>query len=109
MQDDFLAGEVFELAGQVPLSAQLVDPRIVVARAEVVVAGVRFGQHVPDDGEDRVADRDDGSLLATPAGQTAVAVAEEGVGAGQPGDDLAERPGQPGVAFTGGRGLGVAG
>jgi hypothetical protein len=97
------------LAGQVVLAAQLVDPRVVVAGAEVVVAGVRVGQQVPDDREDTVADRDDGPFLAASAGQTAVAVAEEGVGAGQPGDDLTECPGEPWVAFAGGRGLGAAG
>jgi hypothetical protein len=106
---DFLAGEVFELAGQVTLAAQLVDSRVVVAGAEIVVAGVWVGQDVPDDGEDAVAGRDDGSFLAAAAGQTAVAVAEEGVGAGEPGDDLTEGPGEPGVAFAGGCGLGVAG
>ncbi len=40
-----------------------------------------------------------GPLLAAPAGQAAVAVAEEGVGAGETGDDLTEGPGEPGVAF----------
>jgi len=108
LQEDSLAGEVFELAGQVALAALLVDPRVVVAGAEVVVAGVRVGQDVPDDRGDGVADRDDGAFLAASAGQTAVAVAEEGVGAGQSGDDLAEGPGEPEIAFAGGRGLSLA-
>ena len=55
---------------------------------------------MPDDGQDRVADRDDGAFLAAAAGQAAVAVAEEGVGAGEPGDDLAEGAGQPRVALA---------
>jgi hypothetical protein len=37
---DLLPGEVFELADEVALATLRVDPRFVVARAEIVVAGV---------------------------------------------------------------------
>jgi hypothetical protein len=74
---------VFRLTGQVALASLLVD-------SPVVIAGVLVGQQMPDDGEDGVADRDDGAFLAAAAGEAAVAVAEEGVGAGEAGDDLTE-------------------
>jgi hypothetical protein len=59
-----VAGEVFELTDEVTLLALSVDLRFVEAGAEVVVAGFGVGQQVPDDGEHRVADCDDGSFLA---------------------------------------------
>ncbi len=55
---------------------------LVVAVAEVVVAGVGVGEQVPDDREDRVADGDDRASLAAAAGDPVVALAEEGVGPG---------------------------
>src|SRR6266540_3932019 len=49
-----------------------------------------------------VAHRDDRAFLAVASGQAPVPLAEEGVGARQRGDDLAEGCGQPGVAAAGG-------
>jgi hypothetical protein len=72
----------------------------VVARSEVVVAGVRVGQPVPDDGEHRVADGDDGAFLAAAADQAPVALAEEGIGSGRGGDRSADSGGQPRDALT---------
>jgi len=43
--------------------------------------GFGVGRQVPDDGEQRVADRDDGALFAAASGDAPVAFAEEGVGA----------------------------
>jgi hypothetical protein len=102
LEDDLLAGEVLELADEVRLAALGVDPGGVAVGAEVVVVGLRVGEQVPDDGEDRVAHRDDRAFLAAASGQAPVALAEEGVGACQCGDDLAEGCGQPGVAAAGG-------
>jgi hypothetical protein len=42
---------VFELADEVAFPPLLVDLRLVVVGAEVVVAGVGVGQQVPDDRE----------------------------------------------------------
>ena len=50
--------------------------------AEVGEVGVRVGQQVPGDGEDGVADRDQGALLAAAAGEPVVARAQKGLGAG---------------------------
>src|SRR6266511_3119807 len=102
LEDDLLAGEVFELADEVTLAASLVDLGRVEVGAEISVVGLRVGEQVPDDGEHRVAHRDDRAFLAAASGQAPVALAKEGVGACQRGDDLAEGCGQPGVAPPGG-------
>jgi hypothetical protein len=57
---------------------------------------------MPDDGEDRVTHGHDRAVLAAASGQAPVALAEEGIGACQCGDDLAQGGGQPGVAPAGG-------
>ena len=44
MQDDLVAGEVFELTDEVALPTLSVDLRFVVAGSEVVVAGIRVGE-----------------------------------------------------------------
>jgi len=56
---------------------------------------------VPDDDKDGPADRDDGSLLATPSGDPSVALAEEGVGAAGRDGRLAQDSGQVTVAVPG--------
>ena len=67
LEVDLLPGEVFELADEVALATLRIDPRFVVARPEIVVAGVGVRQQVPDDGEHRVGDGDDCAFLASPA------------------------------------------
>jgi hypothetical protein len=69
-----------------------------VVGSEVSVVGLGVGEQVPDDGEGRVAHRDDRAFLPAPSGQAPTARTEEGVGARDRGDDLAQGGGQPGVA-----------
>ena len=60
---------VFTLLGvvsTVAFTAAGVDLGLVEVGAKVVVAGLGIGEQVPDDGQDRVADRDDGPALAEP-------------------------------------------
>jgi hypothetical protein len=76
LEDDPFAGEVFELADQVTLAASLVDLRRIEVGAEISVVGLRVGQQVPDDGEHRVAHRDDRAFLAAASGQAPVALAK---------------------------------
>jgi hypothetical protein len=109
LEDDLVAGEALELVDEVALVALLVDARFVEVWTEVVVAGLRVGEQVPDDGQDRVADGDDGAALAAMFDQAPIAFGEEGIGAAGSGDDLAERAAQPRVALTGGGTLGLAG
>src|ERR1700748_1121070 len=59
-----------------------VDPAGVPVRAEVVVAGGRVGQQVPDDDHDGAGDGGLGDGLAAAAGDAGVPLAEEGGGAG---------------------------
>jgi hypothetical protein len=63
LEDDLLAGEALELVDKVALVALVVDARFVEVWTEVVIAGLRVGEQVPDDGQDRVADGDDGAAL----------------------------------------------
>ncbi|HET7518845.1 MAG TPA: hypothetical protein VFN05_14380 [Actinomycetes bacterium] len=93
-----MAGEAFELVDKVALVALLVDAGFVEVGTEVVVAGLGVSQQVPDDGQDRVADGDDGAALAAMLDQAPIAFGEEGVGAAGRGDDLAEGAAQPRVA-----------
>src|SRR6266542_1362007 len=86
-EGDRLARELLELADQVVFLAVPAAAGLVEVGAQVAVAGFGVGQQVPDDGQDRVADRDQGALLATAFGDAAVALAEEGAGApGRDGD-----------------------
>ena len=89
------------MADVVAFLALRADAGVVELGAEVVEAGLGVGEQVPDDDQDRAADRDDGLLLAPPPGDPPVALAEEGVGL--PGGDggLAQDPGQVGVAVPG--------
>jgi hypothetical protein len=102
LEDDLLAGEVLELADQVTFAASLVDLGPVEVGPEISIAGLRVGEQMPHDGQDRVAHRDDRALLPAASGQAPVALAEEGVGACQCGDDLAQGGGQPRIAPAGG-------
>ncbi|WP_336212625.1 hypothetical protein [Nonomuraea sp. LPB2021202275-12-8] len=67
MQGDGFAGEAFELTDEVAFAALGGDAGLVEVRAEVVVAGVRVGQQVPDDGQDGVAEGDDGAFSSAPS------------------------------------------
>ena len=109
LEDDLLAGEALELVDKVALVALLVDARFVEVGTEVVVAGLRVGEQVPDDGQDRAADGDDGAALTAMFDQAPIAFGEEGIGAAGSGDDLAERAAQPRAALTGGGTLDLAG
>ena len=87
-----MAGEALELVDEVALVALVVDARFVEVGPEVVVAGLGVGEQVPDDGQDRVADGDDGAALAAMFDQAPIAFGEEGIGTAGRGDDLAEVP-----------------
>jgi hypothetical protein len=70
-----LVAECLELADVVASFGLGVDVAVVVIGAELVEAGVGVGEQVPDDHEDRAADRDNGLHLASSAGNAAVASA----------------------------------
>jgi hypothetical protein len=99
-----LVAERLELADVVALGAIGVVGGVVEAGAEVVEAGVGVSQQLPDDDQDGAADRDDGPLGATAAGDAPVALPEEGVGLAGSDGGLAEDPGQLRVAVPGGAG-----
>src|SRR3954452_24218647 len=99
-----LVAEGFEVADVFPLAAFGAEPVSVEVRAEVVEVGVRVGEQVPDDGQDRAADRDEGFLGSAAAGQASVAFAEEGLGAAGADRGLAEDAGQVAVAMPGAAG-----
>src|SRR4051812_38877036 len=73
----------------------------VVVGAEVDELRLIVGEQRPDDHEDGAADRHDGPVLAAPSGDAAVALAEEGVGAGGTDRGLAEHSGEVAVAVPG--------
>src|SRR4030095_10744947 len=96
-----LVAEGLQLADVVALGALRVDPGVVEAGTEVVIAGLGIGQQVPDDDQDGAAHRHDGLLGASSAGDAPVALPEEGCGPpGDPGG-LAQHPGQIRVAVPG--------
>src|SRR5665647_164533 len=103
LQGDPVA-EGFEFADVVALLAFWVDAGVVVAGAQVVETGLGIGQEVPGDDQDGTADRDDGFLLASSAGDAPVALSQERVGLGCRHGGLAQGPGQVAVAVTGGPG-----
>ena len=72
-----------------------------VVGAEVVEAGVRVAQQVPDDDEDGTGYGDQGFELAAAFDQASVAFAEEGVGPGRGCGGVAEGTFEVGVAFAG--------
>jgi papain fold toxin 1 (glutamine deamidase) of polymorphic toxin system len=78
-----------------------VDAAGVVAGAEFVVAGGGFGEQVPDDDQDGPGDRDECFEFAAAFDDPPVALAEEGVGPGRGGGDLAEDASEVGVALAG--------
>ena len=98
--------EGFELADVVAGGAVFADALVVVAGAEVVVAGGGVGEQVPDDDQDGAGDRDEGLELAAAPGQAPVAFAEEGVGLAGRCRGLAEDSLDVGVAFAGAPGCG---
>ena len=98
-EGDCLACELLELADQVVFLAVPVAVGLVEVGTQIAVAGLGVGQQVPHDGQDRVANRDKGALLATAFGDAAVALAEEGVAAPGGDGDLAEGGGKPRVAL----------
>src|SRR5207245_10576809 len=77
--------------------------------AEVGEVGGGVRQQVPDDGEDGVADGDQGAFLAAAPDDALIAGCEEGAGADGSGGGFAEGAAEPWVALAGGRGLAAAG
>src|SRR5512132_1011534 len=73
-----LVAEGLQLAEVVAPGALRVDPGVVEAGAQIVEASGRVGQQVPDDDQDRAADRDDGLLGAATFGQAPVAFSQIG-------------------------------
>jgi len=71
LQGDLVA-EGLQLADVVAFAAFGVDAGVEEVRAQVVVAGVRVGQQVPDDDQDGAADGDDGALGAAAAPRRAM-------------------------------------
>jgi hypothetical protein len=96
--------EGVELADVVTDLAFAVGVAGVEVRAQVVEAGVRVGQQVPDDDQDGAAEGDDGFLRAAAAGDPPVALAGESVGPAGSDGGLIQNPGQVGVAVTGAAG-----
>ena len=81
MEGDFLAGQAFELGDELALAAQR-GRAVMPVGAQVGEVAVGVGEQVPGDGEDGVADRDQGALLAAAPGDPLVAGGQEGLGAG---------------------------
>src|SRR5215218_2623645 len=98
LQGDLVA-ERLELADEVAGLAALVDAAGVVVGAQIVEAGGGVGEQVPDDHQDGAGDGDQGLELADAPDQAAVALAEEGVGLGGRGGDLAEHALEVGLAL----------
>src|SRR5215469_13169528 len=73
---------------------------LVVAVAEVGVAGGGVGEQVPDDHQDGAGNGDLSLGFAAAAGDPGVPLAEEGGGAGGADSGLAEGSAQPGVALS---------
>jgi len=72
-----LIAEGLELADVDALFAVGADAGVVELGAEVVEPCLRVGQQVPNDDQDRAADRDDGLFLAPAPSDAPVALAEE--------------------------------
>jgi hypothetical protein len=93
--------ECFELADEVACSAVFVDAAGVVVGAEVVVAGGRVGEQLPDDDEDRAGDGNERLQFAAAFDEPAVALTEERVRLRGGGGGLAEDAFQVAVALAG--------
>src|SRR3954451_2980500 len=93
-----LVAEGFEVADVFALAAFGAEPVGIEVRAEVVEVGVGVGEQVPDDGQDRAADRDQGLLGPAAAGQPSIALTEEALGSAGADRGLAEDAGQVAVA-----------
>jgi hypothetical protein len=104
-----LPAQALQLADEVALVVPAVGARQVVAMAEVMITGVWVREQIPDDRQDGVAGGDDRASFAAARGDAVVALAEESVGPGRCGDDLAESGGAPGIALAGGAALGLPG
>ena len=78
-------------------------------RAEVGEVGAGVGEQVPADGEDRVADGDQGAFLAAALDDPLVAGGQEGAGPGGAGGGFADGAAEPGVALAGGGGFAASG
>src|SRR6266536_1583779 len=78
-------------------------------RAEVGEVGVGVGEQVPDDGEDGVADGDQGAFLAAALDDPLVAGGQEGAGPGGADGGFAEGAAEPGIALAGGGGFAAPG
>src|SRR5580704_1089755 len=70
-----LVAECHELADEVAGPSVRVDATLVEVGAQVDEAGVRVGEEVPDDDEDRAFDGDERLGLAPPAYEAPVALA----------------------------------
>ena len=57
---------------------EVVDVPVVVVGAELVESGVGVGKQMPDDQQQRAANRDDGPLLASAAAEASVAATASG-------------------------------
>src|SRR3954468_2122452 len=99
-----LVAQRFQLVDVLALATVDAEPVGVEVSAEVAELGVRMEQQVPDDGQDRAADRHQGLLGSAAAGQASVALAEEGLGAAGADCGLAEDAGEVAVAVPGAAG-----
>src|SRR6266545_3780817 len=79
VEGDFLAGYPFEFGDELAFAAQRGEAVMPVG-AEVGEAGGGVGEQVPDDGEDGVADGDQGAFLAAAPDDPLVAGGQEGPG-----------------------------
>src|SRR6266496_3666330 len=108
VEGDFLAGYPFEFGDELAFAAQRGEAVMPVG-AEVGEAGGGVGEQVPDDGEDGVADGDQGAFLAAAPDDPLVAGGQEGPGPGGGDGGLAEGATEPGVALAGGGGFAAPG
>jgi hypothetical protein len=90
-------GELGDVVAQSSVGGDSVG---VVVGAEIVEAGGRVGQQVPDDDQDGAVDRDEGFESAAAFDDAPVAFAENCVGFGGRAGGLAERPFEVGVAVA---------
>src|SRR5579875_3111435 len=92
--------EGLELADVVADLAIPADVVVVMTGSEVAEASAAVGEQVEDDDQDGAGDGGQGLALAAAFDQAAVAGAEEGIGPGGGGGDLAEDAVEPGVSLA---------